>query len=342
MLVSLMSSQASASITLPWSTTYNCPELVQGTAPWNAFPADLGCDGIESFGASTANGQGEQITTAANYSNGGGVRGQRQWNCDGSSCGSGNTQLNFTTAQPELYIRWYMRYQLGYTWANVEPIFDKVFFIRDATGNKNSIPEFHGTLNNWNMFSQVDSNHDIPAPSGWTFTQGGTTGDGQFHCYEVHIKEDTNGSNGIGEFWFEGVLKGSITNINYGTAPGWTEMEIGSNQGTVANGGVNFAVDFDDIAIRTTGPIGCLGADVTPPSAPTNLQIISSWAAVLVYLARYLAVVVGAWWLLAHLLGHKRLPTRLALEDRSTHTLEVGRDGVYRVGVKERQRNDRT
>lgn len=252
-----------ATITLPWSTTYNCAELVEGTAPWDAYPADLGCDGIESFGAWTANGQGEQITTSANYSGGGGGRGQRQWNCDGSNCNSGGAIVNFASTEPELYIRWYMRYQAGYTWANVEPIYDKVFFIRDSTGNKNSIPEFYGTLNQWNMFSQVDGNHQINT-AGWTFTQGGTTGDGVYHCYEVHIKVDTNGTNGIGEMWFEGILKGSFTNIDYGAPVGWVSSELGSNQSSPSNGG-NVTVDFDDIAIRTTGPIGCLTAGPSQP-----------------------------------------------------------------------------
>jgi len=253
-------------ITLPWSTTYNCLEMVQGTAPWNLYPAPL-CDGIRSYGAWTSNGQGEQITSAANNPSGSGGRGQRQWDCDGNNCNSGSTIVSFASPQPELYIRWYMRYQAGYTWAAGAPQYDKVLYIRDSTQTMNSIPEFYS--NNWNMFSQVDSNHMI-ANMGWAFTQGGSVGDGVFHCFEVHIKTDTNGGNGIGEFWFEGVQKGSITNINYGRTPGWVSVEIGENQNSPANGR-NAYVDFDDIAISNTGRIGCL--NTTPLAPPKNLRV---------------------------------------------------------------------
>src|SRR5438034_533807 len=151
-------------ITLPWSTTYNCPELVEGTSPWIGGGANLGCDGIQSFGAWTANGQGEQITSAANNPSGGGGRGQRQWNCDGSNCNSGSTIVNFASPQRELYIRWYMRYQAGYTWSGGSPVYDKVFYIRDAAGHS-SIPEPYGS-DTWNMYSSTDSNHFLPNGTG--------------------------------------------------------------------------------------------------------------------------------------------------------------------------------
>src|SRR5437867_9355689 len=93
-IVVFCSTVEAQTITLPWSTTYNCLEMVQGTSPWNAYPAPL-CDSIQSFGGWTANGQGEQITSAANNPGGGGGRGQRQWVCDGSNCNSGSTIVNF-------------------------------------------------------------------------------------------------------------------------------------------------------------------------------------------------------------------------------------------------------
>src|SRR5688572_8689538 len=249
------SGSAHAAITLPWSTTYNCPEMVQGTAPWNAYPAVL-CDGIESYGGWTANGQGEQITSAANNPTGGGGRGQRQWNCDGQNCNSGGTSVTFSSSKTELYIRWYMRYQLGYTWSGGQPGYDKVWYLSTTDGGGSTIPEPAGN-NQWNFHADASGGNYLPVGSGWAASQGGSTGDGLFHCYEIHMKMNTSGqNNGVGQYWIDGVSKGILTNINYG-GTAWTGTLIGSNQNAPANGG-NRAVDFDDIAIRTTGPIGCL------------------------------------------------------------------------------------
>src|SRR5256885_1336803 len=64
----LMPVAALASVTLPFSTTYNCAEQSQTTPGW------VNCDGISPSGAWNLNPFYEQITTAANYSGGGGGR----------------------------------------------------------------------------------------------------------------------------------------------------------------------------------------------------------------------------------------------------------------------------
>lgn len=241
-----------ATITLPWSTTYNCPELEEGTSPWIGGGADLGCDGIQSFGEWTANGQGEQITTDANNPSGGGVRGQRQWVCDGSNCNSGSTIVFFTAAQSEFYIRWYMRYQLGFAWNTLA--YDKLLYIRD--GVEAVIINMYETdgLRMLNDHDQINSPICLPG-CGHQTIMGGSTGDGQWHWYEVHLKEDTNGANGIAQMWVDGVLRIDRADVNFGAKVGWTSIEIGENQATPANG-ANVYTDFDDIAIQTTGPIG--------------------------------------------------------------------------------------
>jgi hypothetical protein len=109
--------------------------------------------------------------------------------------------------------------------------------------------------------------YDSPPGNGWNaiMTNGGKdargnkTSDGQWHLFEIHLKMDTNGRNGVVEWWVDGVrrLYRTDVNFNYKYRAGWSYMVIGSNGGRVANGGPSaYYVDYDDIVISTTGPIG--------------------------------------------------------------------------------------
>lgn len=259
----LLPGSALAAINLPWSTTYNCPESDQfgwfGSIP-------LVCDGISRAGGWTTNGLGEQITSPANYPGGGG-RGQRHWKGDGSNSNSGGTSVSFVTVQPELWIRWHMRYETGFKWNPLT--YDKILYIHTATQSVDVIVEFSGS-DGFDLYAQGGSGHLSCANCGWNTIMGGSTSNGQWSCYEVHIKMDTNGSNGIGEYWLNGVKKYSNSSANFGTKPGWGSILIGSNQ-YAPNNGRSMYVDFDDIAISNTGRIGCSGT--TPPAAPQNLQL---------------------------------------------------------------------
>lgn len=74
---------------------------------------------------------------------------------------------------------------------------------------------------------------------------------------------DTNGSDGIGEWWIDGVQVLDVSNIDYGTTT-WTDIRFLSNQNAPNNGGCT-PVDVDDIAINNTGYIGPLDG-----STPTH------------------------------------------------------------------------
>ena len=101
---------------LPWSTTFNCAE-------W-AYPA-AGPSGGDCTGLSYAwPGDGcttdtpskkEQVTSAANMASGGGGRGQRNWVGDGTNISSNGLKVVFNTMQTEFWMRWYMRYESGFT-----------------------------------------------------------------------------------------------------------------------------------------------------------------------------------------------------------------------------------
>jgi len=111
------------------------------------------------------------------------------------------------------------------------------------------------------------------------------TSDGSWHQVEVHMKLNTtpNVYNGIVEFWIDGVKKYSATNVDYGnpaksgsTSPivGFSHIKFGDNGNlwdTYNVQGCHY-IDYDDIVVSATGPIGTLGSSPFP-SPPTNLQI---------------------------------------------------------------------
>jgi hypothetical protein len=144
------------------------------------------------------------------------------------------------------------------------------------------IPEWYGS-NAFNIAAQGAGGNYPSTGNGFTDTMGQSTGDGLWHSYEVHIKMDTNGSNGIAQTWIDGDLILNLSNCDFGTEPGWASVQIGENQRSPANGGCA-AVDFDDISVSNTGYIGPIaggggGGDTVQPTisitSPTQGQTIS-------------------------------------------------------------------
>jgi hypothetical protein len=130
---------------------------------------------------------------------------------------------------------------------------------------------------NYRMDIQLNNGgSQIYGNAGWQTVQCGgnanLTSNGGWHCFEVHIKADTNGSNGVAELWIDNVQQFSKTNVNFGTPGGWSMIEFNSNCSNPANTGVNYYIDYDDIAISTTGRIGPIaggGGGGAPPAPPT-------------------------------------------------------------------------
>ncbi len=250
--------RSEAGVDLAWSTTYDCSDWSQGGA--------LNCDGISAYGDWTCGSQGEQITSAANNSSTG--NGQRHWKGAGKNVNSGGLVINFNSPQSELWIRWYMRYEPGFQWSTLG--YDKILYL-DGT-----VPEFY----DWDRVNvNVGGVNHASETGGWDTVMrngmpdpatGHRTSDGQFHCYEIHLKN--SGSNGAAEFWVDGVKYLSESNVNYGTD--FTHVIIGSNQSSPGNSGCSY-VDFDDVAISNTGYIGPLSRTkpaIKKPSAPANLR----------------------------------------------------------------------
>jgi len=240
-----------------WETSFDCSEQTQ-------YVATMDCDGLEWAGNWVYEDYLTQITSSANNSSGDGGRGARFWVGDGQNIGTGTIGVIFPENQKELWIRWYMRHETGFAWTSL--LYDKHLYIYTPGGNETGtqvIPEFYG-LTYYLLGAQgVPGKSDqvlTEENNGWTNIMGGDESDGEWHCYEIHIKMDTNQTNGIGQIWLDGELKASNTAVDwsYGKPDaqlGWEYFTFEDNQAYPGNGGA-MSVDYDDIVVYTTTPPG--------------------------------------------------------------------------------------
>jgi hypothetical protein len=272
-LASLLMPEVSfATITLTngqWSSTLNCADWQQASGqPWT----QNGCDDMTNSVGQLCGGERSRINASGNYSGGGGGKGYRLYLCTGQFSNTDSLKLEMTSAVPELWFRWYARYASGISWNPfsahklmydfnakwIISLYDTVSLLSQGYGSK------------WHM-AQHDTCTGGPRIKkfGWNQINGGSVGDGQFHSYEVHLKTDTNGSNGVFQSWVDGVLRNSHSDVNYGgqNFQGWS---MGVNQATIGTPGF---WDLDDLKISTNGYIGPLagrGGDSTAPTVPMN------------------------------------------------------------------------
>lgn len=249
---------------MPFSTTFDYPVWKQADGLTDAICSGS-VDGLSGYGSWYANNDsahGEEFTAAANYSSGGGGLGQRHWYHDTENSNSGGTLLDFGGTYSEFWFRCYVRFQSGFTWANNAHC--KLFYVQPV-GGVYCAPGYHSNV------IGIQSSDVKDSSTSWNTVQGGSTGDGLFHCYEYHVKQDTNGSNGIAQAWIDNVEVMNITNADWGTQAGWTGIAIGENHFAAANAtgpiGSPYAyIDYDDFAVSATARIGPLAGGATGAS----------------------------------------------------------------------------
>lgn len=251
-----------------FETTFNCPDWNQSMGLSDGAVCGTG-DGISGYGGwTTSNGSVDQITAAANNPAGGGGKGFRHWRGDGTNNNGGGIKIGFPTPLTEMWVRFYMRYSSGFQWnySPPHPHYTKEFYW-NVGGSNTMVFGYQGGA--WGLYS---NNVNYPSSLNWQASQGGfDVGDGQFHCYEYHVKQ--NGAAGTIEMWMDGVQYLNKAGANLGSTP-WSYVGLGSNQNTVVGAGAtDYYTDYDDIAVSTSGRIGCSGtpSPVLPP--PQNLRV---------------------------------------------------------------------
>jgi len=264
--VLLSTSLIHAQSSLVFNTTFDCAE-------WNQVGGGDPCssnDGIGRAGDWTAGGKGDLITSSANNPLGAG-RGFRHFRSSGTNVEGGGITISFP-ATSQLWVRWYARYSAGFQWANGSPTYTKDLYFHAGeagaviAGFSNGSFYMHSTAGSQNLTSSKT----------WSSINGGSLGDGKFHCYEMYVKIDTNGSNGISRLWVDGQQVSDRTGLNLGTRGPLSYFTLGENQSSVVG---DHYTDFDDVAISTTGYIGPIGGGTAPaptpaPAAPMNVRVL--------------------------------------------------------------------
>jgi len=254
----ILFSQTVLAVGLPWETSYDCEE-------WEHGQGEINCQDDENALAIALNYQGtncaaepEAITASSNYPLGNpDSLGQRHCQGDGGGDNNGGLRVDLDAPQDELWIRWYMRYEQGYHWDgdHTPPpglLYDKWLYINSGEPDA-IIPEWndwHGTTiacaNGYRSRSWIYGWDDVMVNG--TTIDGHKASDGAWHSYEIHIKMDTDGTDGLAYMWIDGNLRMSDTGADFGSTPGWFKVFFGSNQ-AYADNGKPMSVDFDDLKI---------------------------------------------------------------------------------------------
>jgi len=265
-----LSQTSSAQSSLLFQTTFNCADWNQNMGLLDGNVCVTG-DGIAGHGGwTTGSGNVDQITAAANNPSGAGGKGFRHWRGNGTNSAGGGIHITLPQSVTEMWMRLYMRYQLGFAWSpSGSPLYTKDNYW-GACGSGCLIFGIQGS-NSWGVNYNGSTNY--PSSLSWSASQGGATGDGQWHAYEYHVKQ--NGSSATVEVWVDGVRYLRNTAANLGSNP-WNSFSLGENQSSVAGCSNDCYTDYDDIAISTSGYIGLLGgsSSSSAPTAPVNLRII--------------------------------------------------------------------
>jgi hypothetical protein len=244
-------------------TSFNCPEWVQNDGTDPCGPGDP----VGPYGGwTTSTGQVDRITTVANNPLGSG-RGFRHYRGAGVNNNAGGIKVDFPAAT-QVWLRLYMRYSPGFAWQNGQPHYTKDVYWNPGASNFRILGFSSGSY-----YLHVGAgSQNLYSSDTWAAINGGSLGDGQFHCYEQYMKIDTNGSNGEVKLWRDGNLVLSRTGLNLGGGT-VNYFALGSNQSDVIG---DHYTDYDDVAVSFTGYIGPLGSSGSQtPTAPTRLRITS-------------------------------------------------------------------
>lgn len=246
-----------------WSTSFDYSEPCFGGGQGGTDCSTVADDGVSwaNTGLNGVDGNYTQASSAANNPNGSGGYGARFWAGDGTNVQSRAVTVHFSTQQPELWLRWYMRYESGFTWASYPVHYDKWLYMRCGTDDTIANSQMEIIVGeSWGVKAYIQGNsdgHQIPGPTTWVDVFGQPS-DGLWHMIEVYIKLDTDSTDGIYRMWVDGQVITEKTDVDYSNGnavvrAGVKWFDFTSNQNSPANGKAMY-VDYDDMAIYNTDP----------------------------------------------------------------------------------------
>ena len=201
-----------------------------------------------------------ESTALAKSANGSNTGGARFWIGDGTNNQSGEIAIDFGEQRNELWIRYYHRYQSGFSWSQgANPNYDKNFYLWDDWDVKDlSIqPQYHSNPGTW-AISLLFNNDPYQMTDSSNTSWDGVFGDGEWHLIEFYLKMDTNGTDGEGKLWIDGTRLINATGVDYSDGSssaraGVAFIEFMSNQDTPNNGSPEYN-DVTDLEIWDSTP----------------------------------------------------------------------------------------
>lgn len=282
LLCALLFPSLAHAVTLPFSTTFDCPES-HGYSPvyGSGWQAGVGCDGFDRGGDNRCS-PGELpswISSDANMPGGGGGRGLKVYVGGPSrNNNSGGLALPLSQSYQQLWVRLYMKYPSGMrSTIGGEDWGHKILWIYGTENRANILEPDPSGIKVWNQ----GQTSQVLLDSGWSWNQiwghatpgANLTADGQWHLWELYIKYDSGSHDGVQTVWIDNVQRLHQTGLNINTQ-GANRINIHTNQSGV-EGGACVPIYFDDIAVSATGRIGPLGGTTytVTPSAGANGSI---------------------------------------------------------------------
>jgi len=195
-----------------------------------------------------------EALAAANNS---GDYGHRMWiGSSASNQQSFGNRLSFTNLQKEIWIKYKMRYELGFDYGATGPAYDKWLYIYAAAGSW-IIPEpaqgrfWFATSTNGQLADNIADSID------WTDFFGRTS-DGLFHDIEMYIRMDTDQTDGALRMFIDDILVCDANNIdisggNADSQAGIDRMTLKNNQAQPDHSGIKY-FDQDNFRIFNKTP----------------------------------------------------------------------------------------
>ncbi|MCF8094889.1 MAG: hypothetical protein K9J79_05950, partial [Desulfobacteraceae bacterium] len=156
-------------------------------------------------------------------------KGARFWKGSGYDNNS-STQFGvvFPSPQKEFWVRWYERYESGFEWAggriDVKSLYIRTYPYRTQNGGS----PYAGVKSDtgYRVYNN-GSTGDYPYSDsgGWFDLYPTGVSDGSWHCFEIYMKMDTDGTDGIGRIWIDGKLVEEDTSVN------WSDGDATSREG---------------------------------------------------------------------------------------------------------------
>ena len=192
--------------------------------------------------------------------------------------------LSLPDGYNELYVRFYIKFQLGWKWQTSNNPFQKFFRITHYHGGSpylffeggNQHPLFTSLLAKWDGSANVSQylnyryenvyypNSASPSHTtgdtfyfgsgnysgtGQTFWDNGMVGDGKWHCWEFYVKMNSGIGipDGIIRFWHDGSLIAEVTDLAWSDEGSQVDPRLNWNYLTIGGNSFNhFAVNEDE------------------------------------------------------------------------------------------------